>query len=158
MSERFEKAIKKTLAHEGGYVNDPKDPGGETNFGISKRTYRELDIKNLTREDAEAIYFEEWWQKYDYDAIDDLKIAEKVFDLAVNMGHTIAHCLLQMAVCRSGHQITIDGIIGPETLGAVNGHPVPEFILANLKLKAVHYYLSLKNHKYEKGWVKRAIS
>ena len=48
----FEEAVKSVLKHEGGYVNDPKDPGGETNFGISKRAFPDLDIKNLTEEDA----------------------------------------------------------------------------------------------------------
>ena len=52
----FERAIDKTLAWEGGYVNDPKDPGGETKYGISKRAHPDVDIKNLSREKACAIY------------------------------------------------------------------------------------------------------
>ena len=52
----YKEIISKVLEHEGGYVNDPKDLGGETNFGITKRWYPDLDIKNLTKEDAIEIY------------------------------------------------------------------------------------------------------
>ena len=50
----FDEAIKVVLAHEGGYVNHPKDPGGETNHGITKRDYPHLNIKELTKEEAAA--------------------------------------------------------------------------------------------------------
>src|SRR5690606_28008981 len=55
--ERFRRAVEVVLKHEGGYVNNPSDPGGETKYGISKRSYPELDIANLTQEDAIAIYY-----------------------------------------------------------------------------------------------------
>lgn len=86
MDTKFDKAIKVVLAHEGGYVNDPNDLGGETNFGISKRSYPTVDIKNLTREQAVEIYRGDWWERYRYGDIEDLDVATKVFDLAVNMG------------------------------------------------------------------------
>ena len=50
--EVFEEAVKQVLKHEGGYVNDPVDPGGETNMGISKKAYPYLNIKELTEKDA----------------------------------------------------------------------------------------------------------
>ena len=56
MNLNFEDAFDRLISHEGGYVNDPLDPGGETKFGISKRSYPTLDIAALTREDARAIY------------------------------------------------------------------------------------------------------
>ena len=158
MDERFKEAVIKTLKHEGGYVNDPKDPGGETNFGISKRAYPDLDIENLTREAAEEIYFRDYWQKNHCAGINDRKIAEKVFDLAVNMGPRRANRLLQIAINYTGEPVCVDGVIGPETLGAINRHPVPELLLAILKLEAVKYYASRENARYEKGWVKRAVS
>ncbi|KKL48233.1 hypothetical protein LCGC14_2327530, partial [marine sediment metagenome] len=94
----FDKAIPTILKHEGGYVHDPLDPGGETNFGISKRAFPELDIKNLTSGQAVDIYRERYWLHHIYDGIVNQDIATKVFDLAVNMGHRAAHRLLQKAL------------------------------------------------------------
>src|SRR5690606_2973445 len=66
MNELFLHAVEVVLEHEGGYVHDPHDPGGETKFGISKRQYPDLDIANLTREQAIEIYRRDWWDKYGY--------------------------------------------------------------------------------------------
>ena len=60
---KFDEIIEVVLEHEGGYVNDPKDPGGETNFGIAKRSHSDVDIKNLTKEGAKEIYKEVYWDK-----------------------------------------------------------------------------------------------
>ncbi len=57
---KFAVALEKVLAHENGYVNDPDDPGGETKFGISKRSYANLNIKDLTREQAAEIYYRDF--------------------------------------------------------------------------------------------------
>ena len=72
----FEKAVEFVLRMEGGYVNDPKDPGGETNFGIAKKSYPGVDIKNLTEEQAEEIYKRDYWEKYNIGelASDDLAL------------------------------------------------------------------------------------
>lgn len=157
MDEKFKEAVKKTLEHEGGCVNDPKDPGGETKFGISKKSYPDLDIAGLTRDEAEQIYFTDWWEKYRYGEIDDGAIAAKVFDLAINMGPRRAHWLLQIAVNYAGTPVCIDGVIGRQTLSAINGQ-TPAFLLALLKVEAVKYYVSRENARYEKGWVARAVS
>ena len=63
MDKEFEEAIKFTLKIEGGYSNDPNDPGGETNYGISKRSYPNEDIKSMTPERAKKIYYENYWLK-----------------------------------------------------------------------------------------------
>ena len=60
----FDEIIDITLKHEGGYVHDPKDLGGETNFGIAKRFYPDVDIKNLTKEEAKEIYKKDYWDRY----------------------------------------------------------------------------------------------
>ena len=60
---KFDEIIEVVLEHEGGYVNDPKDPGGETNFGIAKRSHPDVDIKNLTKEGDKEIYKEVYWDK-----------------------------------------------------------------------------------------------
>lgn len=62
MASDFDRALDFTLAWEGGYVNDPDDPGGETNFGISKRAYPDEDIQHLTRERAAALYERDYWR------------------------------------------------------------------------------------------------
>ena len=78
-------AIKFTLAEEGGYVNDPKDPGGETKWGISKRAHPTLDIKNLTPECACDIYCKDYWLSSGCDDI-PWPLCAVVFDTAVNCG------------------------------------------------------------------------
>lgn len=157
--EKFRLAVGKTLAHEGGYACDPRDPGGETSFGISRRSYPSLDIRNLTRADAEAIYFRDWWSRYGYGAVNDPAVAAKVFDLAVNLGPTPAHRLLQAALCDTldGPGVVVDGRLGLATLAAVNGHPRPEYLLAALKLRAVARYLEIGKARFLAGWIRRAI-
>jgi len=84
----FNKCIGKTLAHEGGakYTNDPTDRGGETKYGISKRSYPQEDIKNLTEERAKELYKRDYWDRIRGDDIKDEAIAFNIFDCAVNMG------------------------------------------------------------------------
>lgn len=155
----FERAVEKTLAHEGGYVNDPQDPGGETNFGISKRSYPHVNIAALTREDAIEIYRRDWWDRFNYGRITHEKIAAKTFDFSVNMGPTRAHVLLQRAVIESGgDRIVIDGALGPKTFSAVNLHPNPDLLFAKLVLAAVGFYVSLNNTRFLAGWIRRALA
>lgn len=88
MNEAFEKAVAFTLRHEGGYANNPKDKGGETKYGISKRAYPKLLISELTEEDAKAIYFSDYWMKAKCQTISEKSpaLAAAVFDFAVNAG------------------------------------------------------------------------
>ena len=75
MLTTFDEIIEVTLHHEGGYVHDPKDLGGETNFGIAKRFYPDVDIKNLTKEGAKEIYKKDYWDKNKIDDLpEDLKL------------------------------------------------------------------------------------
>lgn len=83
----FETAFSFTLGHEGGYVNDSHDPGGETKYGISKRSYPAVDIKSLTLEQAKAIYQRDYWQAASCERMPP-KIAIAVFDSAVHHGPT----------------------------------------------------------------------
>ena len=89
----FENAIDFVLEHEGGYVNHPSDPGGETNFGICKRSYPKIDIKKLTRGAAVEIYRKDYWEKSGADKLDDA-LALVHFDTAVNTGLACADSLL----------------------------------------------------------------
>lgn len=157
----FERAVELVLRHEGGYVNDPDDPGGETKFGISKRSYPDLDIRALTEEQAREIYRRDWWDEYGYDRIEDPELAARVMDLAVNMGPHRAHRLLQKALCDAGCPVDVDGWLGPGTVDAVNRHPVPALVLAHLKLRALRRYAFIAEHpsrrKYLLGWVRRVL-
>lgn len=81
----FDKAIEFVLRWEGGYSNDPNDPGGETKFGISKRSYPELDINKLTLKKAKEIYYQNYWLKCGCDTL-PFPFNIVVFDTAVNMG------------------------------------------------------------------------
>jgi len=159
MDERFNAAVEKTLSFEGGISDDPRDPGGPTHFGISSRSHPDLDIRNLTREQAKDIYFREFWDRHGHGLILDDSLAWKVFDLSVNLGSSRAHKLLQTAVnATAPERVAVDGDLGLETLDAVNGHPAPGFLLATLKLMAVRFYLNLKQPRFLAGWVRRAIA
>lgn len=155
----FEKAFEKLMALEGGYVAHTKDPGGETKFGITKRSYPNLNIKTLTMDEAKVIYLRDWWTPHRYGEMNDQELAEKVFCLAVNIGPHHANKLLQRAVNKvESAGLNIDGIIGPKTLAAINGSQHRAHILAELKLLAVQYYLELGVINFLAGWIRRAIA
>lgn len=84
-SKDFNDAFAFTVGIEAGYVNDPADPGGETNFGISKRAYPNLDIKKLTLEDAKGIYWKDYWLKTGCNNL-PFPMNIVIFDNAVNAG------------------------------------------------------------------------
>jgi len=84
-NSEFKKAVEFVFKWEGGYSNDPNDPGGETKFGISKRSYPELDISKLTLEQAKKIYYENYWLKSGCQNM-EYPLNLVVFDTAVNMG------------------------------------------------------------------------
>jgi lysozyme family protein len=89
----FNIAVKLVLVHEGGYSPGlADDPGGETNFGIAKRWHPELDIKNLTAQQASDIYHKEYWT---FDALEDQQLANCALDCAVNQGPAVAKQFLQ---------------------------------------------------------------
>lgn len=106
MRVNFDTAFDRLIGHEGGYVNNPADPGGETNWGISKRSYPHIDIKNLTRDDAKVIYRQDFWDVLGEDAHPAIKF--QVFDFAVNSGIQTAIRKLQDAV-----RVADDGHWGP---------------------------------------------
>ena len=101
----FDTAFDRLIKSEGGYVNHPADPGGETNWGISKRSYPNIDIKNLTRDGAKQIYLKDYWEPLG-DAHPAVKF--QVFDFAVNSGIQTAIRKLQSAI-----GVADDGHWGP---------------------------------------------
>ena len=115
-SNTFEHIIDKVLEHEGGYVNDPYDKGGETKYGIAKRWFPDLDIKNLSKTDAINIYYNEYWNPSRADKLpNDIKAT--YFDMCVNMGQRQAVKILQQAInSRKVNKIEEDGLIGKITI------------------------------------------
>lgn len=149
-SVTMQKALYLILEHEGGYVNDPNDPGGETNYGISKRAYPDLDIKNLTKEQAKAIYTKDYYLKSRCEQL-PVGLDVSVFDMSVNAGVKTACKLLQKLVC-----VPADGIIGPQTLKAVREYD-GEIVTAYAKAR-INYYRKLDGWKhYASAWAFRTI-
>lgn len=163
----FEKAFDEVIGIEGGYVNDPTDRGGETKYGISKRAYPDVDIKNLTLLKARKIYYNDYWKtKYlDLNKIGDYSIASELFDTAVNMGVRTAAKMLQKALNlmnRNGKNypdMAVDGYAGPVTLSAYK--KVDKSILLKVLngLQFMRYVeIVVTNPKQERffnGWMKR---
>jgi len=118
----FDEAFTRLLGHEGGYVNDKRDPGGETNWGISKRSYPTLNIASLTEWDAKQIYRRDFWDKCKADKLPP-DVRFDVFDGAVNSGIGQSAKWLQRAV-----NVPDDGEIGPITLAACAN--VPGYVLS----------------------------
>ena len=100
----YKEIISQVLKHEGGYVNDPTDMGGETNFGITKRWYPDLDIKNLTKEDAIEIYKKDYWDRYKLDEM-PTNLQHIYFDMVVNMGARNAGKIMQKSCVAKGCDI-----------------------------------------------------
>ncbi len=160
--EKFLKVIDEVLSNEGGYVNNKYDLGGETKFGISKRSYPDLDIQNITLDKAKSIYFKDYWQQERYNEIKDLSVVTKLFDLAINMGANIAHRLIQRALRSTNTKVVEDGILGPKTIKAINSVDSTD-LLAALKSEAAGYYRSIassntKQERFLNGWLNRAYS
>jgi lysozyme family protein len=118
----FDKAFEQLIGHEGGYVNDKRDPGGETKFGISKRSYPAEDIAGMTLERAKELYLRDFWGPAGCGAVPD-GVRFDLFDTAVNSGVKTAIKLLQRAVGEVD-----DGILGARTLQAVNSMPAPRIV------------------------------
>ena len=118
----FDEAFMKLAGHEGGYVNHPSDPGGETKYGISKRSYPGEDIKGLTIARAKDIYARDFWGPAGCDAVPDA-LKFQLFDMAVNSGVRPAVKALQKAVAELE-----DGILGPRTLQAVQSMPAARLV------------------------------
>ncbi len=159
-SDKFLKAFQTLIKIEGCYTNNCIDRGKSTKFGISKRSYPYLDICNLKLEEAKNIYHTDYWQAYDYDAIDDDRIAAKVFHTTVHTGAKQSHIILQRALCAAGNKVIEDGIIGYKTINAVNSID-PSILIVGLRSEAAGFYRLLaatkENYKcFVKGWLKRA--
>lgn len=149
--------IDRVIEREGGFVNDPVDRGGATNFGITKKTLKEFrgenvsvdDVKNLSKEEAREIYTEEFLRKPGIDKL-PADIQEFVFDFAVNSGPSNAIKQLQRVA-----GVTADGIIGPQTIAAAENVSLGQLVQARLGFIADLVKRKPEQSKFLRGWVNR---
>lgn len=150
----FDQAFKFVMKWEGGAVitDDPDDPGGLTKYGISQRSYPDLDIRNLTEDHARQIYMRDYYLKSKASQLPDaLRLAH--FDAAVNMGVSRANKLLQKAL-----KVESDGIIGVKTLKA--SHSQDGDVLPSILAYRALFYVGLVTRKptlskFLFGWFRR---
>lgn len=145
----FDGVFDRLIGHEGGYVNNPNDPGGETNWGISKRAYPDVDIKNLTRDGAKAIYKRDFWDRLNADTLYD-GVAYQLFDFAVNSGIETAVRYLQRSVGAAD-----DGHWGP-TSAALAAAMTESDTIMRLSAERLDFMTRLKNWPdASRGWARR---
>lgn len=156
----FNEAIKIVLNHEGAYINDPDDNGGETKYGICKKYHPDIDIMSLTVHAASEIYKKEYWNVIRGNEIDNQKIANKLMDICVLIGTKKAVKFIQLAIKKAYcTTIEIDGIIGNITLGFLNmGNTMKEVIYDNFIKIVDDYLIKLDQPKFIKGWLLRLHS
>lgn len=149
----FNQAFDRTIGHEGGYVNDPRDAGGETNWGITKATALANgytgSMKSMTREQAREIYRKAFWERYNCGRFPQI-LAFQFFDAAVNHGWGNAARFLQRAV-----GVADDGKIGGVTLAALDSIS-PDDAVVRFLAERLTFYTNLKGfNTFGKGWIRR---
>jgi lysozyme family protein len=152
----FDIVIKRTLGSEGGYVNNPYDPGGETNWGVTKNVARANgytgSMSSMQRSDAIPIYKAAYWDKVLGDKM-PMAIAFNVFDAAVNHGIYQASKFLQTAL-----GVVADGNIGPATLAAANTQN-PLTVIIRFNQSRIMFYAGLSTFDtFGRGWARRVAT
>ena len=173
---KFNLAFSKMLSHEGDYVNDPDDLGGETYRGIARNSHsswlgwsiidqnknkpdfpHSLEVNTKLQNLVEQFYFELFWQPLKANQIQNQTSADSVFDFAVNSGLSNSTRLVQSIVGTK-----IDGIIGEITLNKINSLDFAHFQAA-LTVAKMEYYMNVirkrpTSKKFLLGWISRSLS
>jgi lysozyme family protein len=179
---KFDLAFEKVLAHEGGYVNDPDDPGGETYKGIARKmnpgwlgwhiidllkkqkgfpdllhSADETEVLKQLDYEEKTFYYSNFWIKISGDKIENQLVANSIFDFAVNADDNVSIQLAQLVV--GARQ---DGLIGPKTVEAINRFD-PAYFLIAFALAKINRYVAICNKrplskKYFFGWVVRSLN
>lgn len=155
--ERFNRCLAEVLRLEGGFVNDPRDPGGATKFGVTRAVLGEArghavtadEVAALTQAEAADIYRQRYWAPVhggDLPAGLDLM----AFDMAVNMGPGTSARLLQTAL-----GVEADGSIGKDTIAAANAHPAADVIRATCDQRRARYRSLAGFAAFGRGWLNR---
>ena len=160
MATTFEKVIERVLAHEGGYVNHPADPGGATNFGITQRTLTSIrasnpsaglpkDVRQLTREQAKFCYRVAYWTPIHGDRLPS-QFAYQMMDAYVNTSPETVVRWVQRAA-----GVADDGKIGPMTLAAIAITDPADLVLNFLVSRLEHMTNLSIWPTFGKGWARR---
>lgn len=149
----FDDVFERLIGHEGGYVNNPNDPGGETNWGITKATAKVTgylgSMRQMSREQAKLIYKSAYWDRARCDEL-PVAVAFQYFDAAVNHGAGNAVRFLQRAA-----GVADDGKLGPASLAAINTTPVNDLLML-FNAERLEFYTKLNTFdSFGKGWVRR---
>lgn len=172
---------RQIIAREGGFVNDPDDPGGATKYGVTVHTMRRLgldldgdgridaaDVRRLTRADAERIFIEHYYKRPGIDRLPQV-LRTSVFDMYVNAGGNAVK-ILQRLLNQMGQEVAVDGVIGPQTEAGAHlaARVAPKHIADAYAIERRTYYLRLADgrpasRKYARtraggkgGWIVRA--
>lgn len=146
-------AIERVLVHEGGYVNDPEDPGGETNWGITVKVARDsgfhADMETMNKNEAILIYRRAYWNRMRCDEM-PFAVAFQVFDAGVNHG---IHRSIQWLQRECG--ATVDGVIGPQTLERIVATD-PVRLIMGFNATRITFYTNLDHfNRFGRGWMNR---
>jgi lysozyme family protein len=179
--QTVERIAQEIVAREGGYVDDPDDPGGATNFGVTIHTMRRLgldltrdgvidalDVRALTRDQAVTLFIDHYYQRPGIARLPE-SLQASVFDMYVNAGANAVK-ILQRLLREMGQEIAVDGLIGPQTVAAAEAATklAPDHIADAYGIARRNYYLSLADarpasRKFARsraggkgGWIKRA--
>ena len=171
----FNTAFQLMIIHEGGYVNDPDDPGGETYKGVARKIFSKwsgwtyvdmlkrqpgfpanLDKDNDLQMAVNDFYRVNFWDKIKGDQMTNQEVANSIFDFGVNAGIGTSASLAQMVVNEK-----TDGVIGPDSLSAINKFD-PNYFLASFTVAKIARYINIvkkrpTSQKYFYGWVRRAL-
>lgn len=152
--QKFEKAMKFVRVVEGGVFDHPNDPGGFTNMGLTQRDYPDLDLKNLTRKQADEIFYKDYWSKSAAPLL-PFPVYISYFDTVVNTGVGRANKILQKVV-----EVKQDGKVGPQTQQAVKNYKDYKQLALDLADGRQKFYETLvkQNKKFKsfiRGWTRR---
>ena len=168
MKIEFDEIIEEVLEAEGGFVNDPDDLGGATNFGVTQKSYSAFlgrnasveDVKNMTREEAKECYKKDFWNPAKVDRLPE-NLRHIYFDMVVNMGRKNAGKIIQQAVNTKKNQtlLEVDGIVGSGTLSQVTGLTLKDVLVersmffANNCFDGSRFAKRTRQNKFLRGWI-----
>lgn len=148
----FEQCVALVIDIEQGFINDPKDPGGATKFGISQRSYPDLNIETLTLAQADTIYKRDFWDKYLVDQMPEV-LRLIFFDCAVNQGQGFAAHTLQKIL-----GVPVDGLIGAGTIAKLSSFHDLDILDAFVKRRLEEYIADKNFHLDGVGWIRRLVT
>jgi lysozyme family protein len=162
----FNEAFTHTIGFEGGYVNDPEDPGKQTKFGISKKSHPQVDIERLTLDGAKVIYKEQYWNPMFLDSILSRSLACKIFDICVNIGIQRTLIILSNAISFSRNKIPQDSAYASRfsaegVIESMKSVDEQKLIRALCGEQYSYYKWVISRNptlvKFYNGWIKRAM-